>query len=185
MVKRKGGTVHSEKRMSNICTGRSLKLTLWSLSGGKTIVLSIVLSTIFHSSLRTRFSTVFSQIFANNIKLWRSQRTLLLGWHLQHMSQPELTRLKASSNDALIHGIKKIENLWLRIKAAALGINLAPFVQTWSPRREEGFCISISLRKFSVIPHWPLHCFDKWWEWFSELSWSKSVLSRFPLKKPT
>lgn len=51
-----------------------IKLTVWSLSGGRTIVLSMVFSTIFHSSLRTRFSTVFSQILANNIKLENGKR---------------------------------------------------------------------------------------------------------------
>lgn len=49
----------------------SRQLTLWSLRGGRTIVLSMVFSTIFHSSFRTRFSTVFSQILAKSIKLQR------------------------------------------------------------------------------------------------------------------
>lgn len=49
------------------------KLTLWSLSGGRTMVRSIVFNTIFHNSFRTRFRTVFSQILANNIKLKKKE----------------------------------------------------------------------------------------------------------------
>lgn len=64
-----------------------IKLTLWSLSGGRTIVLSMVFSTIFQSSLRTRFRTVFSQILANNIKLGSSKEGHLSGQQLNHMFQ--------------------------------------------------------------------------------------------------
>lgn len=44
-------------------------LTVWSVSGGRTMVFSIVFITSFHSSFNTRFSTVFSQILANKVRL--------------------------------------------------------------------------------------------------------------------
>lgn len=44
-------------------------LTVWSVSGGKTMVFSMVFITSFHSSFNTRFSTVFSQILANRVRL--------------------------------------------------------------------------------------------------------------------
>lgn len=47
-------------------------LTVWSVSGGSTIVFSIVFMTSFQSSFSTRFRTVFSQILANRVKLrWK------------------------------------------------------------------------------------------------------------------
>lgn len=48
--------------------GRSA-LTVWSVSGGRTMVFSMVFITSFHSSFNTRFSTVFSQILANSVRL--------------------------------------------------------------------------------------------------------------------
>lgn len=44
-------------------------LTVWSVSGGRTMVFSMVFITSFHSSFNTRFSTVFSQILANKVRL--------------------------------------------------------------------------------------------------------------------
>lgn len=56
-----------------VCDRRAT-LTIWSERGGRTIWCSMVLSTIFHSSLRTRLRTVFSQILANRIRLERKKR---------------------------------------------------------------------------------------------------------------
>lgn len=44
-------------------------LTVWSVSGGRTMVLSMVFITSFQSSFSTRFRTVFSQILANRVRL--------------------------------------------------------------------------------------------------------------------
>lgn len=49
-------------------------LTVWSVSGGRTMVFSMVFITSFHSSFNTRFSTVFSQILANKVRLARAGR---------------------------------------------------------------------------------------------------------------
>lgn len=46
-----------------------VELTVWSVSGGRTIVFSIVFITSFHSSFSTRFRTVFSQILAKRVRL--------------------------------------------------------------------------------------------------------------------
>ena len=48
---------------------RLFTLTVWSVSGGRTMVFSMVFITSFHSSFNTRFSTVFSQILANRVRL--------------------------------------------------------------------------------------------------------------------
>ena len=48
---------------------RLCALTVWSVSGGRTMVFSMVFITSFHSSFNTRFSTVFSQILANRVRL--------------------------------------------------------------------------------------------------------------------
>lgn len=47
----------------------AMSLTVWSVSGGRTMVLSMVFITSFHSSFSTRFRTVFSQILANRVRL--------------------------------------------------------------------------------------------------------------------
>ncbi len=69
----------AERRVSCVCVcvcvcDRRATLTIWSERGGRTIWCSMVLSTIFHSSLRTRLRTVFSQILANRIRLERKKR---------------------------------------------------------------------------------------------------------------
>ncbi len=55
---------------SSVCVFVSLTaLTVWSVSGGRTMVFSMVFITSFHSSFNTRFNTVFSQILANKVRL--------------------------------------------------------------------------------------------------------------------
>lgn len=54
---------------SKVCVVCVCALTVWSVSGGRTMVFSMVFITSFHSSFSTRFSTVFSQILANKDKL--------------------------------------------------------------------------------------------------------------------
>lgn len=44
-------------------------LTVWSVSGGRTIILSIVLITTRQSSFSTRFRTVFSHTVAKSVRL--------------------------------------------------------------------------------------------------------------------
>lgn len=44
-------------------------LTVWSVSGGKTIILSIVFITTRQSSFSTRFRTVFSHTVAKSVRL--------------------------------------------------------------------------------------------------------------------
>lgn len=46
-----------------------MSLTVWSVSGGRTMVFSMVFITSFQSSFSTRFRTVFSQILANRVRL--------------------------------------------------------------------------------------------------------------------
>lgn len=55
---------------ASVCVSvRLCALTVWSVSGGRTMVFSMVFITSFHSSFSTRFSTVFSQILANKVRL--------------------------------------------------------------------------------------------------------------------
>lgn len=56
--------------------GLPTSLTVWSVSGGRTIVFSMVFITSFHSSFNTRFRTVFSQILANRVRLGVRLRSL-------------------------------------------------------------------------------------------------------------
>lgn len=44
-------------------------LTVWSVSGGRTITLSMVFITTRQSSFRTRFKTVFSHTVAKSVRL--------------------------------------------------------------------------------------------------------------------
>lgn len=44
-------------------------LTVWSVSGGRTIILSIVFITTLQSSFSTRFRTVFSHTVAKRVRL--------------------------------------------------------------------------------------------------------------------
>lgn len=44
-------------------------LTVWSVSGGRTITRSMVFITTRQSSFRTRFRTVFSHTVANSVRL--------------------------------------------------------------------------------------------------------------------
>lgn len=105
-----------------------IKLTLWSLSGGRTIVLSMVFRTIFHSSLRTRFSTVFSQILANNIKL-QQKEDRLSGLHSEHATQTEPSWLRLPSDDKFMNNKIKYRNRTTpvihRINRVAICFNLA------------------------------------------------------------
>lgn len=84
-----------------------IQLTLWSLSGGRTIVLSMVFRTIFHNSFRTRFSTVFSQILANSIKLQKRAFVSLTAEN----TQPEPAWRKAASGD-ILKTSEREEHLW-------------------------------------------------------------------------
>lgn len=45
-------------------------LTVWSVRGGRTIILSIVFITTRQSSFSTRFRTVFSHTVAKSVRLW-------------------------------------------------------------------------------------------------------------------
>lgn len=61
---------------------RNLKgsvLTVWSVSGGRTIILSIVFNTTRQSSFSTRFRTVFSHTVANRVRL-QAQATGKAEW---------------------------------------------------------------------------------------------------------
>lgn len=56
-------------------------ITVWSVSGGNTMVFSIVFITSFQSSFSTRFKTVFSQILANSVRLtWKQSEARWEEW---------------------------------------------------------------------------------------------------------
>lgn len=65
-----------------------MSLTVWSVSGGRTMVFSMVFITSFQSSFSTRFRTVFSQILANRVRLGMRLRSERGGTTLRAQAWP-------------------------------------------------------------------------------------------------
>ncbi len=78
--------------------------TVWSVSGGRTMVFSMVFITSFHSSFSTLLRTVFSQILANRVRL--RTRT-----HITLLTQ-KLTSAKSQCFSFSFSSLKKLNKNW-------------------------------------------------------------------------